>query len=533
MGDRRIAAVLVIVTALLVGAAAQQTGFTRDEGYYFKAGEHAAAWVRAVVTSPSEALSAAGINAHLSYNPEHPFLLKGLFGLSLAINDAVGGPLSGHNALRLPAWLIAGCAVALTFALGRAAGLSKSTSVIAALLFVSLPHVWFHMRLACFDIGVTAAHTGLVAAYLAWRGSARGAVLVGVVFGIAAATKHNVLPVPALFVLHWALCELKHLRGRARIPVAFISMAVVGPVVYVALWPYLWPDIGVRFSSYVMFHVQHVHYPIMHFGELLSAPPFPWTFPLVMWALTIPVGVIIAMIAGVAFAVTVSARSVRAAWQRTIEPDTTQVPMTHGAPLLLVINALYPVVLIALPSSPIFGGTKHWMNALPFLCVLAAWALHELVTRAQFHRRVVVVVGLCAVVPGALISWRVAPYGLSAYNEVAGFSRGAANLGMQRTFWGYEMREALPLINERTPHNARIHSGDVNADSITRYVKDGMLRRDITYLPTVRGAGVAHVEPQGEFKQQQLDVWNEWRARSPDRVIAIEGVPLSTVTFRE
>jgi hypothetical protein len=120
---------------------------------------------------------------------------------------------------------------------------------------------------------------------------------------------------------------------------------------------------------------------------------------------------------------------------------------------------------------------------------------------------------------------------VSSYNEVVGGIRGAANIGFQRTFWGYETRAVLPLINERTPHNARIHFGDVNADSHRRYVDDGLLRRDIAFSNTVRGAGVAHVEPQGEFKQQQLDVFNEWQ-RAPDAVVDVDGVPLSTVTFR-
>jgi len=200
-------------------------------------------------------------------------------------------------------------------------------------------------------------------------------------------------------------------------------------------------------------------------------------------------------------------------------------------------------VLIALPSTPIFGGTKHWMNGLPFLCVLGAWALVEGVARLQAAvgrvtpqdgRRfaaVVVVVGVVAALPGVVISVRVWPYGLGSYNELVGFTRGAANVGMQRTFWGYEARAALPLVNARTPRGGRIHFGDVNADSHARYVGDGLLRRDIGFAGAVRGAAVAHVEPQGEFKQQQLDVWNEWGRHDPDLVLHAEGVPLSTVTF--
>ena len=63
------------------------------------------------------------------------------------------------------------------------------------------------------------------------------------------------------------------------------------------------------------------------------------------------------------------------------------------------------------------------------------------------------------------------------------------------------------------------------------YRRDGLLRGDIGYAGGVRGSSVASVQPQGEFKQQWIDVWNEWGDRSPDAVVHIEGVPLATVTF--
>jgi hypothetical protein len=569
--DTAMAAVIGVVVTVVVGVTAQSLGFTRDEGYYFKAAELYAGWWRELVAQPMTALSSTGINAHLGYNPEHPFVMKGLFALSRTVQQAIGLDVMGHHAMRLPAWITSGVATALVYALARAARLARAPSLMAALWFISLPHVFWHMHVACFDVAVTAAHAGLVAAWLRYRHSWWGTVLIGVVFGLCAATKHNVLPVPALFVLHWALCEVGTSTStsttssttvangnagqrRWRLPLGFVTLAVIAPVVYVALWPWLWPDVVGRFGAYVGFHLRHEHYPIMLFGELLTAPPFPWSFPVVMWALTIPVPLLIVGAAGLLLA---TVTSLRVLWRRHIRHrqgdngEDTVVPLgdvarspSGSTALLLLLNAAFPVFLIALPSSPIFGGTKHWMNALPFVCVLGAWALQEAVTRLRLRGGrvgvgnvgvvvvVVVVVGVGAAVPGILQSARVWPNGLGAYNELAGFSRGAANLGLQRTFWGYEIREALPAINARAPRGGRLHGGDVNQDSVNRYLGDGLLRADMVFAPTVRGADVAHVEPLGEFKQQQLDVWNEWQRRNPDIIIDVEGVPLSTVTFR-
>ena len=200
--------------------------------------------------------------------------------------------------------------------------------------------------------------------------------------------------------------------------------------------------------------------------------------------------------------------------------------------LLWALFAAFPLLLIALPTVPIFGGTKHWMNALPFVCLLAAWALCEGAARlaASVRARVVVVavVAVVAVVPAVVSTARSWPYGLSSYNALVGGTRGAANVGLQRTFWGYEVRDVLDVINVRA--RGRVHFGDVNADSHRRYLSDGLLRAEVGWSPTVRGASGAFVEPQGEFKQQQIDVFNEWR-RDPAVVVDLDGVPLGTLTF--
>lgn len=554
--DRWLAVVLAVATTVVVAATAQQLGFTRDEGYYFKAGELYWRWFQELMSHPSAALSAAGIERGWSYNHEHPALLKTLFAWSFGVAEALGitgkdGFAQVHDALRFPAWCFAGLSVALTFLLARTL-LPRRAALFAALLWCSQPHPFWHMHVACFDVGVTAAHCWIVLAWLRWRHTPNGALAIGVLFGLAAAVKHNVLIVPALLVLHWLLVEAEPVRGEPtgwrlpKIPLAFLSLAGVGPVVFLLTWPWLWPDPLVRVGQYLGYHLQHEHYPILYFGKLWTHPPFPIDFPFVMSAVTIPTGALVLMVLGVVLAAVAAVRVVRA--RRVSAPEVaeaTVVPLgdvarapSGNAALMLLVNALAPYVLIALPSTPIFGGTKHWMNGLPFLCVLAAWALEEACARMKAvgwrgARPAFALLALLVIVPGCWISARVWPYGLGSYNELIGFTRGAANVGMQRTFWGYEPRAALPLVDERTPRNGRIHFGDTNQDSWRMYQRDGLLRGDIGWSGTVRGAAAASVQPQGEFKQQWLDVWNEWGDRSPDVVLHADGVPVATVTIKQ
>ena len=66
-----------------------------------------------------------------------------------------------------------------------------------------------------------------------------------------------------------------------------------------------------------------------------------------------------------------------------------------GRTAFIALNLLVPVVLIAAPSVPIFGGTKHWMGALPFGCLLAAQFCQPLV-RQLMHRHALYGVALIA-----------------------------------------------------------------------------------------------------------------------------------------
>ena len=559
--DLLIGAALFIGTILLLSQTSLSLGFTRDEGYYFKAGELYFGWFRELYQDWSNGhfwrpFQQDIIDKHWRYNHEHPVLVKAAFALSWGVLKEQWGLFDLHSsAFRFPAWVFAGMSVALVYALARAL-LPRRTALLAAFMWISMPRVFWHMHLACFDIPVCAAHLWLVYAYYKGRWSLKGGLLIGIAFGLAISVKHNVLVTPAFFVLHWLIMEARGFKRTQSsfvvpaIPASFFFLAFVGPLVFVAHWPYVWSKTVERIGWYLGFHLKHEHYPILWFKDLLAAPPFPVSCPFVMSAVTIPLPLLVLFLLGTIWAMIATVRTILCRLRGAREEESGYVPLgslksepTGSVAFLLLLNIAFPFLLIALPSSPIFGGTKHWMNALPFLCILGAWVLEEALCRlkafvaangAQLNKRIYgFVVGALMVgilIPGLAITARVHPFGLSSYNSVVGYARGAANTGFQRTFWGYEPRQELPFVNTKMPQNGRIHFGDTNLDDYKMYRRDGLLRQDIRYSGNVRNAQMASVQPQGEFKSQWMKVLNMWKVNGPDVVVHVEGVPLVTIT---
>ena len=107
--DAAVMAALCVVTVAAVGWSAQSLGFTRDEGYYFKAAESYWGWFRALFGGiadghPTAALQPATIDKYWGYNHEHPALEKTLFAFGFGARELLGLDVAVHNAIRFPAW---------------------------------------------------------------------------------------------------------------------------------------------------------------------------------------------------------------------------------------------------------------------------------------------------------------------------------------------------------------------------------------------------------------------------------------------
>lgn len=508
--------------ALLV-ATSGSLGFTRDEGFYFAASRAYGAWLELLVHEPARALTQASVDHYWSANHEHPSLIKLLFALS---NRLLGGVLPETSlSFRLPAMLLSSAAVAVAFDWGRRR-YGRSAGLVAALSFAFMPQVFFHAHLACFDLPVCALW--LVTSYVYARSLETprlGWILgAGVAYGLLLDTKHNSWIFPFALLLHFALTRgaamVRDLRAKKpawrRLPAAWLSMALLGPALCLALWPWLWHDTVARLRDYVAFHTGHDYYNMEFLGRTYWKPPMPRGYAWLMTVATVPaITLVLAVIGG-----SVAARP------RERRPDYA----------LWAVSILASYAPWLSSGTPIFGGTKHWMTAYPFLCLFAGLGFARVLAAFRGLRpRLTQPAALmaCVLVGPITMTLHAHPFGLSAYTPLVGGAPGAASLGLNRTFWGYTTQSLLPFINQRAPRRATIYVHDTAQQSFAMFQEDRRLRGDLRGSLNIAASDIAlyHHEPHMARVEQQI--WLEYNSSSPDAIAAYDGVPIAWAYLRK
>lgn len=566
---------LAVVTVVTLALAHRSVGYVRDEGVYFEAGRSYAAWASKLVRTPGEAMRAKVRDRHFGINHEHPALMKlagGLGGRLFAhapvaeaepdrdVDLPDGGliPIMREGAaMRLPAQIVAGFGVFLLFVAGRRFGNTTAAGLLAAGWFILQPRVFFHAGLDAFDVPIAVATLAVVLAYRRALDDRGWGIGVGVVLGIAIAVKHNALFIGPLLYLHYLAC-LGHARVRQGrklrlaqiLPLPFVSMAVLAPLVAVALWPWLWSDPIARIGDYFAFHREHAYYNMEFLGHNYNRPPLPISYPLVMTFATVPA--VLLALGGLGLAAMLRtdlrrdqglARGASDAsddlWGSFMRPLPAGWPRLDGA--LLAIFALFPMALIALPSIPIFGGTKHWLTAYPFWALAAATAWGRMWARAQLParwRHAPALALVVVLVPGTWATIDGHPYGLSQYAPLVGGPRGAAELGLNRGFWGHAI---TPLLDSPAPPPGSEAEGalpttptylhDVHESARRQYAREG--RWPAHWKPAnLAQARAGLIFHEKHMIVDEVGLWNALGTTRPRVVLTLDDVPLTTVYGR-
>jgi hypothetical protein len=520
---------LLVTVALSLGH--RQVGYVRDEGVYFEAARRYATWF----AGEAEGRTAQQRRDRtFRVNKEHPALIKSAAGLSARVLASPDGGLTEAAAMRLPAQVLAGAGAAVLFLAGVSIG-GLWAGLFAAGWFILLPRVWFHAGLLAFDVPIAVATLFAVLAYRRGLASWRWGLALGPILGVAIAIKHNALFLGPLLGAHYYLC-LAWARWRVGVPVRrgqilplpFVSALVLAPLTAVALWPWLWSDPIGRTVQYFRFHLEHQWYNMEFLGHNYNLPPLPVSYPWVMTWATVPTVLLVMAIFGLVVQVRADLRELPTT---TPGPGSFTRPLPAGIPthdgLLWTLLALFPLLLIGLPSIPIFGGTKHWLTAYPFLALAAARAWTALVPPDTPTRIRALALGVC-LTPALAGTVAGHPYGLSQYSPLVGGPRGAADLGLNRGFWGHSVRSLLPEL----PASGRIYIHDVHEFSRQQYEREGVWPPELTSTPPGRAdSGLLFHEMHMTTYEVQL--WNRLETTAPDAIVELHDVPLTSAYVDE
>jgi len=536
MKQRTVGWILALVTVVLVVANQQQVGLARDELVYMASGDKYAKWWRGALlggdaTTRDKITKSWGGPAPTDNNREHPPLIKTLSGFSrLILSDGLG--VDETTAYRFPSALLHGVLVLLVFLMVLELW-GFAEAVMSALLVMLLPRAVFHAGLACFDAPIMTLWFATVYAY--WRAidGRKWPWQVGIVFGLALATKHNALLLPIALGLHYLVAGIRQagtgfLAYRWRV---IVSMLILAPLTFIALWPWLWFDTLDHVADWLTFHLTHVHYNFEYLGDNWNAPAFPWHVALITTLFTVPVATLAASVIGTCTWIVQRARF------------DGRMPG-----LLLLLSAATSIGPFLLGSTPIFGAEKHWMPALPSLCIAAGvgavWAARAIGalipaggSSASTIRRAIAGTACTVVVLAALVETITAqPYALTWYNAAAGEAPGGADRGMNRQFWGVAARGVLPVLEaDASASKTPVYTHDA-APAWGTYLRRGELPStmpDAGHEETgITNSQYALVIHERHFNRHDYLVWKLYGTVQPMFVLRTHGVPIVSLYKR-
>lgn len=600
--DHVVGIVLAASYVSLLLASSAELGMSRDESFYVDAANQYGGWFELLAEDSSRAFRREAVDRMWHYNHEHPSLVKSVFAFfhllqedheifdQAAMSYRFGGMLSAGLLL----WLIyifgarvygrpVGIFAALAFALmprifyhsqldcfdvpivlmmtlvtycywrgltdwrwvivtGIVYGLALETKHNAWMLPAIFWIHWIFIVLGQRHQGGEAGWRrrlflalAILGPLLAIAGTFYFAVLAPVLDlrgSIAAA----VLPIPLYLVLtalaaRWARVR----RWRIFVPSGLLACVVIGPPLFVALWPWMWFDTAARFHEYASFHLNHVHYNMVYFGTNYFGPPLPMSFPWVLTLFTVPLATLVLAVAGFG----ARARALlppgllERLWPKgRVEPDSARTDV------LLAGMMLAPIVVISMPWTPIFGGTKHWFAAYPFLCLFAGIAfvwvaravrerLPDRIPAPSYVARFASAAILLS--PAVIETIHSHPFGLSHYTFAAGGVPGAADHGMNRQFWGFTTGSLTGWLEEQMPNGGSVWICDTTWGAWGMLHRDGRLDRRIRASGDLPGADFAIVHHEHHFVEVDYQIWAAWGSVQPVHVLTYDGVPIISV----
>ncbi|MCH5373065.1 MAG: glycosyltransferase family 39 protein, partial [Planctomycetes bacterium] len=306
---------------------------------------------------------------------------------------------------------------------------SPGAGICSSLALLVMPRAFAHAHLAALETITNLTWTIAALAVAAWwtgdkPPSRRIALFSGFLWGLAMLTKIQ----GVLLMVPVGLWGLTYWRHRAIVPGMLFGVA--GALTLFLFWPWLWINPSEHLQEYLGRTTNRSINKVYYLGEtyidhadpdvpeLAGYPVIPWHFPLVMFAVTTPLGILIFGLIGL------TGRHDGKRWD---------------GPLQVVFACLlFPIALFSLPGVAVYDGVRLFLVSLPLWAIVAgrgaALAWNWLADKAGWFGQFIWLTVFLAM--PAVSMYALQPCQLSYYNMGVGSLRGAAGLGFEPTYWG-------------------------------------------------------------------------------------------------
>jgi len=356
--------------------------------------------------------------------PFHPPLGAFILGCSHHVFDpAPGAPwvISVVAARFAPALAFGLIVLLVGLATMRIEGPGAATVAAASVALV--PRVFGHSHIAALDTLISLFFVAAILAVIeadSRAGRARYFALAGVVWGLAMLTKlHGVLLAPP--VIAWVVWRMR--RNSVR---PLLAWGASGVATLYAGWPWLWlaPIGNLRQFLATGTDRQAIH--VFYAGRVWDDVQVPWHYPAVMFAVALPVGLLILGVLGI--------------W-RYRHSDKSKPGY-----VLLMGTIVFLLAVFSWPGTPVYDGARLFLMVFPIWAVSvglgAKWIVDHQVLRRFSPSTRWWGVGLLVACQGVgLILYH--PCHLSHYSLLAGGAMGAQSLGFEATYWGDSVTEEV------------------------------------------------------------------------------------------
>jgi 4-amino-4-deoxy-L-arabinose transferase-like glycosyltransferase len=411
----RLAAALGGFAGLAVLATLGDPGLTTDEPLDIRPGRR---YVDTLLKKGTGFFDRATIDAVFRDNAEHPPLGRWLLGLASKLGQPFEIMILGPDPLDVY-WLSARLAPAACFAIlvglithttARRHGSASGVGAGVALLL--MPRVFAHAHFGALDTFITLFWVAALLSADRALTSPRPVIAMagaGAVWGLALLTKiHAWFLVPVILI--WTIVRL---GAKGRSALAFALWLVVGLAVFLAGWPWLWPDLVGRLATYLGTGVGRTSIQVLYFGQVYADRDVPWHYPWFYFAATVPIGLHTLGIAGVI---------------RSLRERSDRFPA-------LVIGSMGLFLVLFSTRIPVYDGERLFLMVFPLWAVLIGRGFGWFWERTgQGRAGKFALAGLLLLQGFGVVMYH--PFGLSYYNALVGGIAGAERLGLELTFWG-------------------------------------------------------------------------------------------------